>query len=582
MATFVSALDSFAGISKFGENGFPEYKWDPNIQEQILQFFFQLVRCDSDRVEELGNILHSILTKLEHPIKYRDEEIKRVECISLLFRMIGHTRDIIHGKGEYTLSYMMLWTWYQSFPDLALFALTTFVTPFKQDEFPIEEHPYGSWKDIKYFANYCKNHGAEVDHPLIQLCIQLTNNQIMDDLEKWNHYSGSPTYKNNISLCAKWAPRENSQFSWLFKELAKECYGNYGYFSTALSKDSYNRALKKSYTYYRKTLSILNRYLDTVQIHQCGKEWSSINPNNITSITLSKQKKAFLNIDKKGEQRSDNLDRIQCADNFKRYIESRVKSGQSIKGKRVGLPDMTKQALDLLSNGSNLIEQQLLNAQWKDNASQNGCLEKMIAIVDTSGSMEGDPLLCAIALGIRIAEKSLLGKRVITFSENPKWHNLDECSDFISMVGCLRNASWGMNTNFEAVLTMILKALIEKKVSPEEASGITLTILSDMQIDQSSDENISSMYELISKSYRSYGYEPPHILFWNLRSTDGFPSLSSQENMSMMSGFSPSLLNAFCEKGVEALKGATPWNTMVDILLNERYDPLAKMAETAL
>lgn len=580
MTTFVSALDSFAGISSHGENGFPEYKWDPHIQTQILQFFFQVVRCDSERVDELGSILHGILVKLVHPRKYREEERKRLECISLLFRMIGHTRDIIHGKGEYALSYMMIWTWYHSFPDLALYALTTFVTPFT-DEFPIDAHPYGSWKDIKYFANYCKTHGADIDHPLIQLCIQLTNNQIMSDLEKWNNYSASQISENGISLCAKWVPRENSQFSWLFKELAKDYCGNYGYFATALNKDSYNRALKKSYTYYRKTLSILNRYLDTVQIHQCEKEWRNINPHNVTSITLAKQKKAFLNIDNNGEERSSSLDRIQCAENFTHYIETRVKLGKTIKGKRVGLPFMTKQALELLNRDSD-IERDLLNAQWKDNASDTGCLEKMIAIVDTSGSMEGDPLLCAIALGIRIAEKSLLGKRVITFSENPAWHNLDGCDDFVSMVECLRNAEWGMNTNFEAVLTMILKALIENKVSPEEASGITLTILSDMQIDNSSDENITSMYELISKSYRTFGYEPPHILFWNLRSTDGFPSLATQENVSMMSGFSPALLNAFCEKGMDALKDATPWNTMVDLLLNERYDPLAKIAETTV
>lgn len=579
MSTFVSALDSFAGISQFGENGFPEHRWDPDIQNQILQFFFQLVRCDSERVDELGVILHGILVNLVHPRKYMEEERKRVECISLLFRMIGHTRDIIHGKGEYALSYMMIWTWYQSFPDLALYALTTFVTPFT-NEFPIDSHPYGSWKDMKYFANYCALRGADMDHPIIRLCVHLTNTQIIDDLEKWNHYSGSETNENSISLCAKWVPRENSQFSWFFKELAKECYGRYGYFETALSKDSYNRALKKSYTYYRKTLSILNRFLDTVQIHQCGKEWRNINPHNVTSITLSKQKKAFLNIDKKGEQRTDKLDRIQCAEHFTHYIESRVKSGQTIKGKRVGLPDMTKQALDLLSNHGSDIERDLLNAQWKDNASQNGSLEKMIAIVDTSGSMEGDPLFSAIALGIRIAEKSLLGKRVITFSNKPEWHNLDGCDDFVSMVGCLRNAKWGMNTNFEAVLMMILKALIEKKVSPEEASGITLTILSDMQIDKSSDENITSMYDLISTSYRAFGYEPPHILFWNLRSTDGFPCLATQDNVSMMSGFSPALLNAFCEKGIDALKSATPWNTMVELLLNERYDPLAKMAET--
>ena len=42
----------------------------------------------------------------------------------------------------------------------------------------------------------------------------------------------------------------------------------------------------------------------------------------------------------------------------------------------------------------------------------------------------------------------------------------------------------------------------------------------------------------------------PHIVFWNLRKTTGFPSLSTDQNVSMLSGFSPALLYVFCEKGV--------------------------------
>lgn len=571
MNRFVSALDSFAGITSPGEKGFPEYRWSPDIQEQILQFFFQLVRCDdSDRVNELGSRLDSILTQLVIPQKYRDEERQRIEYISLLYRMIGHTRDIVCGKGEYTLSYMMIWTWYHSFPDLALYALSTFVLS------DTGLHPYGSWKDIKYFADYCKLRGAEIDHPLIQYCIQLTNRQLRQDL-------GNLVSQNlgSISLCAKWVPRENSAYSWLFKELAKDFFQNKGFFTTAVQPKSYYKALKKCYTYYRKVLSELNRSLDTVQIKQCGQQWASIDHHNTTSITLARNKRAFLNMDKMGNPRSTLEDRVQCAEAFRQYIQSRISSGKNIKGKRIGLQEMTRQALELLNIETDT-EVQLLNAQWKDNSSQTGCLGKMIAMVDTSGSMEGDPLHCAVALGIRVAEHSILGKRVLTFSKTPTWHSLENCDTFVSMVHQLAGASWGMNTNFYSALKLILDALVEKNVPAEDASGMILAIFSDMQMDHASDDNIVSVYDLISTMYRNAGYEPPHILFWNLRSTRGFPSLSTQENVSMMSGFSPALLNAFCEKGLDALKTATPWNAMVDILLNERYDPLAKRLETTM
>ena len=39
-----------------------------------------------------------------------------------------------------------------------------------------------------------------------------------------------------------------------------------------------------------------------------------------------------------------------------------------------------------------------------------------------------------------------------------------------------------------------------------------------------------------------------------------------------MSGFSPALLNVFCEKGVEGLREYTPFNTLIESLKNERYD----------
>ena len=65
------------------------------------------------------------------------------------------------------------------------------------------------------------------------------------------------------------------------------------------------------------------------------------------------------------------------------------------------------------------------------------------------------------------------------------------------------------------------------------------------------------------------------MLFWNLRNTNGFPSLSSEKNVSMMSGFSPALLNLFCDKGVEALQSCTPWSILEQSLDNNRYKIMA-------
>jgi hypothetical protein len=316
---------------------------------------------------------------------------------------------------------------------------------------------------------------------------------------------------------------------------------------------------------------------------------------------MNKQKKAFLNIHKNGCQRSELLDRIQCSENFKNTIKENLNNKIEMKGKRIGLNQFTVEAFDLINRkrmnnciSENLqLEMDLLNSQWRDNATQTKSLCSIIPMVDFSGSMDGAPRDCAFALGCRVAEKSLLGKRVLSFSKNPTWHNLENCNNFIEMVEVLQNGEVGFNTNFYRALKVILDAIIEKKLQPDEVSDMVLAIFSDMQIDEAEGNertNMDCLYETIESMYYEAGmrihnvpFKPPHILFWNLRSTNGFPVVSYQKNVSMMSGFSPALLNIFCEKGIDVLQSCTPWSILMDSLNNPRYQCLQdKIVESFL
>ena len=571
MAALINALDNYTP-KQIGENGHVEYGWSSNIREKILQLSFQIVRSpDKNQEKNLGNILREILSILKDNTtsdKISEKELAK-GYLSILYRMIGHTRDIIDGKGEYTLTYMMIYTWFEFYPKLALFALRCLVT---NDDSTV--HQYGSWKDIKYFCEYCKNKGCHVFHPLIHYAIILMNTQLKKD------YDNNKQGKDTISLVSKWVPREKSTFSWLYESLSTSYFINY--METANTAERKTKAVLKCKMEYRKILSELNKKLDTLQIKQCAKTWSNINFNNVTSISMTKQKKAFLNVSKRGQPRfPDSQDRINCAEHFTSHVQTAVTNGTEVKGARVGMADFTKQAFQLLNQQKlpNLqIEVDLLNSQWRDNSKQNGALGKMIAMVDVSGSMDGDPMNVAIALGIRIADKSLLGKRIMTFSSKPTWVNLEPYSDFVSQVEVVRKADWGMNTNFHAALDTILDAIIQNKMNPDDVQDLTLVILSDMQMD-TADKNGLSLYDSMKKKYEEAGlrsehkkpYKPPHILFWNLRSTGGFPSLSTQQNASMMSGFSPALLNLFCEKGLDSLQSCTPWSILEQTLENERY-----------
>ena len=120
------------------------------------------------------------------------------------------------------------------------------------------------------------------------------------------------------------------------------------------------------------------------------------------------------------------------------------------------------------------------------------------------------------------------------------------------MVNKVRIAPWGANTNFRAALDLILDTAIALNISPKDMKNMVLVILSDMQIDMAnmdnrnsnlylninsnsnsnSNRNMDTMFEMMKKKYHDAGlrtihqepYELPHIVFWNLRSTTGFPS----------------------------------------------------------
>jgi hypothetical protein len=580
MAALIETLDSMTP-RQVGENGLVENAWSNDLQERIVQLSFQLVRTNSNhQIVELIKVFRSILDDIFYINNYNNSiSIESRKYLSIIYRMIANTRDIIDGKGEYYLTYILIYNLYDYSEELALDMINRLVLSENDvltvDSIVFEEdrkQPYGSWKDIKYLCNQCKDSDGNITKErIVKHCIRLINNQLSCDFS-----SEKP------SLLAKWIPREGSvKFGWLFTLLAQDFY-SYFIKTANNDKEKLKRAIKKCHMEYRRIVAALNKKLDTTQIKQCGKEWANIKFNNVTSITLTKQRKAFLNLNKKGEQRSELEDRIECAANFNKFIE-KVDNGEVVaKGQRVGLVDFCKNAYRLRP-GVNDNEIKLLNAQWDNNSLQNGKLDKFIAMVDVSGSMSGDPMDAAIALGIRVAEKSALGKRVLTFSEKPTWVNLDGDLGFVQMVHKVKHADWGMNTNFFAALQMILDGIVASKLSAEETEGMVLAIFSDMQMDAADQSNKQTLYENISKLYAETGvkvcgkpYSPPHILFWNLRSTTGTPNLSSQHNTSMLSGFSPSLLNVFCEEGIEGLQQYTPWSTLLKTLANKRYEVLDK------
>ena len=582
MSAIINAIDQYVNETplSIGENGHAQYNWATSDIETILvQYSFQLVR--SDNIEPLESKLHEIIQRIR-TIQYDNPKYRTY--LTILYKMIAQTRDIVDGKGEYNLSYMMIYVWWYYYPDLAYFAIRQFtmgdaIQPSEkkgeQEETP---HPYGCWKDIKYLCDYVFRRENYMGHPIINYCIELVKGQIKIDKEKYDKK------EQPISLCAKWIPRESSKFGWLFDQIARTYFADY--LETAKEPSSITRAILKAKMNMRKLLSSLNTYLDTIQIKQCGNVWDQIDHTKTTSITITKQRNALLNKTKMGKQRSTEQHRIECANNFRQYVESQNKEGKTLKGKRVSMGDFTKQAFQIrcqqLSQGVlfDPTVKDILDSQWRNSSENTPALGNIVAMCDTSGSMDGDPLEVCIALGIRIAEKSALGKRIMTFSETPSWLDLGHIESFVDMVNYINMdvSSKGLSTNFYKALDLLLNAIVEKRLDVITVKNMSLVILSDMQMDDGDSRWNESLYDTIARKYQEAGikaigepYQVPYLVFWNLRQTEGFPLLTKQKNTAMMSGFSPSLLNDLCIKGIEALEDYTPYKSLIESLSKQRY-----------
>lgn len=121
--------------------------------------------------------------------------------------MIAQTRDIVFGKGERKLTYMMIMVWYKYYPTLAIYAVYRLVdllylptvgagddmAQYLNTYVGSRKHSFGCWKDIKYFCYYiASNSKQRFDHPLIDVAVSIMNDQVMRDWTVLDLYKNLP------------------------------------------------------------------------------------------------------------------------------------------------------------------------------------------------------------------------------------------------------------------------------------------------------------------------------------------------------------------------------------------------------
>ena len=220
-------------------------------------------------------------------------------------------------------------------------------------------------------------------------------------------------------------------------------------------------------------------------------------------------------------------------------------------------------------------DSKILNTLW---GPTNTTLENIISIVDVSSSLEEDnlqPLYNAIGLGVRTSEmtKGSFHNCVLVFSATPTWFHFSPEDTFVDKITQIKNCLWGLNSNLEAALKLLIEALTISKIEPAMVSQLTLCIFSDMQTDPFTSHSSMPLYKNIKKIFKKAEFAMPKIKFWNVRQTDGFPVLGRSKSNTLLSGSNEPLLNILRKRPKRNQKStATPsLTTLYGILNQPRY-----------
>jgi hypothetical protein len=477
------------------------------------------------------------------------------------------TRNIRGGKGERDLSYKMFRVLYDEQYEI----MTNLM-----DLIP----HYGYWGDIFTIWEECKN-------PVLQMCLyNMVENQLKED-------EAAVLADKSISLLAKWIPRQNRQ-----KEIAQQI-------ALAMFKEG---NFSHRMMLYRKRISRLNKYLDTVEIDQCGKTWSNIKPASVPGRALAKYRSAFMN-EKKGEgninitRYPDVEDRVKCAEIFKEHMVKAAKGEAVVRA--VDTVMVHEIYSRIIKNMHSSEEEKNLNrAQWRvirENLKSKGTFSKMIAMADFSGSMDGTPKMVSAAMSIMISELATgCGKnKIMTFDSEPTWIEFPESDDIYTKTDIIGKTSLaqGTSTDFQKAMELIISDL-KKNRTPVEDMATDLVVFTDMAWDAACNSSDVSYYtsnsyrhhvktepwqthiEMIRESFKragedmfgeGKGYTMPRIIIWNLRSSghDDFHAKADTPGVLNYSGWSQSIFKYLVANGFTA---QTPYQGLRQQLDDPSYD----------
>ncbi|XWV26993.1 hypothetical protein QJ857_gp0056 [Tupanvirus soda lake] len=452
------------------------------------------------------------------------------------FKLVMNMRDVRGGKGEKLI------------PAVIMVHLKHNVEPEVYEAILRKLVEYGYWKDLLRIIEIEARLAQETNKKAVadphSIEVKLFAQQLKMDAQDIDAAVSSSGKKTAISLCGKWAPSEKTHYNHHPMYAAKSIMNELG-----LTPKEYRQLLTK----LRKHLGVLEMLMSTQQ-------YDKIDFSKIPSVAMMKMKHAFCRDGNAEGKESESRKKLH--ESYAEYLQKLAQGKTKVNVKGIQPHELVS---TYLGRGNPDVDL-LVEAQWKavmELVTASGAFRNVTAIVDVSGSMHGQPMEVAIALGILVAMCTTgpFHGQVITFEENPTWHRLLG-SNLMEQVNCLKNAPWGGSTNLRAVFDMILLQAVSARLTKEEMVK-TLFIFTDMQFNSCDRGNWQSTFEYAKAAFAEKGYELPRIVCWNLRtsSSKSLPVTQDTEGYAMLSGFSAELL-----KCILNAQEFTPYAMMMHVL----------------
>ena len=448
------------------------------------------------------------------------------EVIEHLMVLAFQTRDIRGGKGERDASKHI-------FDALVENPATCQVTLDLLDLVP----EYGCWQDLFKLPRECLPRVKQIVVKQFyndEAAIAAYNAAKANEVAGWGgeEPSQKPPQKPKVSLLAKWLPRE----------------GQPGVIDMVCALVPGTMMHGTRMKHYRKRVSAVNKFLQTVEVQMCAKDWEEIVPGSVPGRAVKKYVKAFLNekaTTKKGERappkgtlrHPDDPARMACREHFQEHFAKTAKGEVKAKGADTLFPHEVVKKASLLIATEKIqahypkwhrdgdsedecdqdetegeAERNHLRGVWSamvEKAKEGGGLGRSLAMCDFSGSMmsygsNGDtPYWVSMALGLLISEVTTeeFKDTFLTFDSTPQMHTLPE-GDLLTKLKSFdpSSMSQGTSTDFQKAMDLVLAQCKAKRVKPGQEPE-NLIVLTDMAWDQACGSADYSLYT--GNSYRN-------------------------------------------------------------------------------